>query len=101
MMSVPVMSLGIRSGVNWTRLNERWSASATVWTISVLASPGTPMSRAWPPLRMAVRMPSTTSSWPDDPLGHLAAQPDDRLGQALELLDVVVRRWLRLRSSDL
>ena len=64
MISVPVMSLGMRSGVNWTRLKLSSSASATVWTISVLARPGTPISRAWPPARTAVRMPSTTSSWP-------------------------------------
>ena len=64
MMSVPVMSEGIRSGVNWTRLNDRSRVSATVCTISVLARPGTPIRRACPPLSTAVRIPSTTSSWP-------------------------------------
>ena len=38
--SVPVMSVGMRSGVNWIRLNLRSSASASVEMRSVLASPG-------------------------------------------------------------
>ena len=41
--SVPVMSLGIRSGVNCTRVNGRSSAWASVWTSSVFARPGTPI----------------------------------------------------------
>jgi hypothetical protein len=40
--SVPVMSLGIRSGVNWIRLKLQVSARASVEISSVLASPGTP-----------------------------------------------------------
>ena len=48
MISVPVMSLGIRSGVNWMRLNFRCRAWARVETVSVLASPGTPIVRQWP-----------------------------------------------------
>ena len=49
MMSVPVMSDGIRSGVNWMRLNFRSSTRASVWISSVLASPGTPTIRLLPP----------------------------------------------------
>ena len=48
MTSVPVMSAGIRSGVNWMRLNDRFSVRASVLIISVLARPGTPSSRQWP-----------------------------------------------------
>ena len=44
--SVPVTSLGIRSGVNWIRLKLRWVASASELISRVLASPGTPSSRA-------------------------------------------------------
>ena len=44
--SVPVTSAGIRSGVNWTRLNPRSITSARVRTSSVFASPGTPVSSA-------------------------------------------------------
>ena len=48
------MSEGIRSGVNWMRLKDKSSAWASVLTISVLASPGTPISRAWPRQKMAM-----------------------------------------------
>ncbi len=61
---VPVMSDGIRSGVNWMRLND----TSRIWlmelTMSVLASPGTPMSRQWPRVKMAARICSMTSAWP-------------------------------------
>ena len=46
MMSVPVISEGIRSGVNWMRLNTRPSVCAMVLTISVLAVPGQPGNQA-------------------------------------------------------
>ena len=49
MMSVPVMSRGIRSGVNWMRLNTRPSVCAMVRTSSVFAVPGRPVIRQWPP----------------------------------------------------
>jgi hypothetical protein len=41
----PVTSAGIRSGVNCTRLKSRSSAAASVFTIRVLATPGTPSNR--------------------------------------------------------
>ena len=44
MMFVPMMSAGIRSGVNWMRLKSSESASARVRTSNVLPSPGTPSS---------------------------------------------------------
>ena len=47
--SVPVMSEGMRSGVNWMRENFRSRTWAMVWMSSVLARPGTPMSRLLPP----------------------------------------------------
>ena len=46
--SVPVMSDGMRSGVNWMRLKFSFSTLASVEIISVLARPGTPTSRQWP-----------------------------------------------------
>ncbi len=45
MMSVPVTSVGIRSGVNWMRLNVSPSAIASVRTSSVFAVPGMPVIR--------------------------------------------------------
>ncbi len=64
MISVPVMSAGIRSGVNWMRLNERLSARARVLIIKVLASPGTPSSRQWPRLKSEISSSSMTAFWP-------------------------------------
>ena len=45
MTLVPIMSAGIRSGVNWMRWNLRCRASASVRTSSVLPSPGTPFEQ--------------------------------------------------------
>ena len=44
-MFVPMMSPGMRSGVNWMRENVRSSVSASVLMRSVLPRPGTPSSR--------------------------------------------------------
>src|SRR6516162_9315510 len=46
------------------RLNDRSSACASVLTIKVLASPGTPTSRAWPRQKTAINNSSRTFSWP-------------------------------------
>jgi hypothetical protein len=64
MISVPVMSAGIKSGVNWMRLNDRFSERAKVLIISVLANPGTPSSRQWPRLNSEISNSSMTLSWP-------------------------------------
>ena len=64
MMSVPVMSEGIRSGVNWMRENFRSRTCAIVWMISVLASPGTPMMRLLPPTNNVSRVSFMTCCWP-------------------------------------
>ena len=64
MISVPVMSAGIRSGVNWMRLNERFSARASVLIINVLASPGTPSSRQWLRANSEISNSSMTSFCP-------------------------------------
>ena len=61
---VPVMSEGIRSGVNWMRLKGMSRILARVLTIRVLASPGTPTSRQWPRVKMAAKICSMTSVWP-------------------------------------
>ena len=44
-ISDPVMSEGIKSGVNWMRLNERSNTSAMVDTNNVFANPGTPTNK--------------------------------------------------------
>ena len=50
----PVTSLGIRSGVNWMRLNVAPSTCASVRTSSVLPRPGTPSTSTWPPASTAI-----------------------------------------------
>src|SRR5262249_10971631 len=64
MMSVPVMSDGIRSGVNWMRLNFNSSTLASVAMSSVLARPGTPTMRLLPPTNSVSSTCSMTSLWP-------------------------------------
>src|SRR4051795_1139514 len=46
------------------RLNSRSRMSASVLISNVLASPGTPVIRQWPPVNSAISTCSTTSSWP-------------------------------------
>ena len=62
--SVPVMSDGMRSGVNWMRLNFSFSTLAMVEMSSVFARPGTPTMRQWPRENIARSNCSMTSSWP-------------------------------------
>ena len=63
-MSWPVTSEGMRSGVNWTRFKSRSRAAASVLTISVLATPGTPSSSTWPRASSAATRPDSVPSWP-------------------------------------
>ena len=64
MKSVPVMSAGIRSGVNWMRLNSSDRHRDRVLIMSVFARPGTPSSMQWPRAKRAIRSSSITWSWP-------------------------------------
>ena len=57
--------------------------------MSVLASPGTPTSRAWPPASTAMRILHHVFL-ADDPLRHLGAEALHGADEALELLDVVL-----------
>jgi len=63
-ISVPVMSDGMRSGVNWMRRKVRSSASPRLMMSRVLARPGTPVMRQCPPAKNDKSTCSTTSSWP-------------------------------------
>src|SRR6266702_7288523 len=60
----PVMSEGIRSGVNCTRLNSRSRLAASALVSSVLAVPGTPSSSTCPRTSSAATSPDTAPSWP-------------------------------------
>jgi len=63
--SVPRMSDGMRSGVNWMRRASSPSTVPIVSTSFVFASPGTPSKSAWPPERIVTSACSTTVSWPN------------------------------------
>src|SRR6478735_9117017 len=62
--SEPVMSPGIRSGVNCTRFVSICSAFAKLRTSSVLAVPGTPSSSTCPRQSRAITKDVTAVSWP-------------------------------------
>ena len=64
--SVPRMSEGIRSGVNWMRRASSPSTVPMVSTSLVLARPGTPTRSAWPPERIVISARSTTRLLPED-----------------------------------
>ena len=86
------MSAGIRSGVNWMRLNDRSRICATVLISSVLARPGTPVIRQCPPVNSAISTWSMTVVLPDDDLADLGedalAPVRDALGDRRD-----VRSW--------
>src|SRR5215469_5533856 len=86
---VPRTSPGMRSGVNWIRPKSRRRLAAKAWASSVLAVPGTPSSRIWPPTRRLVSISSTTSSWP---MTALAISP--RMASASDLIS-----WISIDDS--
>jgi hypothetical protein len=61
---VPVMSAGIRSGVNWMRWNSPATARARAFTSSVFPTPGTPSISAWPPASSVTSARSMASFCP-------------------------------------
>ena len=96
-MSVPVMSEGIRSGVNWMRRNDRLEILATVLTSSVLARPGTPTSRTCPRAKRPDQQLFDHVVLPDDHLADFAADLLIGLGKLLRS-DQVVAASLRCFS---
>jgi hypothetical protein len=92
--SVPVMSEGIRSGVNWIRLKSRLIVRAIVEISSVLASPGTPTTSACPTAEDAqrrlgggrrARICSTTSSCPTMTFASISVVAASLNGQHVRL----------------
>src|SRR5512137_306672 len=63
-MRVPTRSAGTRSGVNWIRLKPPEMVAASVFTVSVLASPGTPSTSRCPWASVATSTRSRKWSWP-------------------------------------
>ena len=82
-MFVPVMSAGIRSGVNWIRLNVQSMTSAIVRTSIVLPRPGTPSSRTWLFARRPVSVWRTRSLLADDDPADLGLDRPGALGEGL------------------
>ena len=70
----PTMSAGIRSGVHCTRWNRSRRIRASVRTVSVLATPGTPSIRAWPPQTTVSSSRSSAVCCPTIDFRELAAR---------------------------
>ena len=81
MMSMPVMSEGIRSGVNWIRRNSRSSVRARVRAIKVLPNPGTPRKQDVAAAEQADQHVVDDRLLADDHLGDLFADALARLAQ--------------------
>src|SRR5689334_12774091 len=63
-MRVPTRSAGTRSGVNWMRRKLPRTVAASVFTVSVFASPGTPSTSRCPCASVATSTRSRKWSWP-------------------------------------
>ena len=63
-MLVPVISEGRRSGVNWMREKSAAIDDEMALASVVFPTPGTSVSRTWPPARSEIRHRSTTLSLP-------------------------------------
>ena len=92
---VPMMSAGIRSGVNWMRLNEQSMTSASVRTSIVLPSPGTPSSSAWPLAMQADQRLADEFVLADDDLLDLALDRPGAVGESSTDSSVAARRSTR------
>src|SRR5579884_362007 len=79
-MLVPVMSAGIKSGVNWILLKTQLNTRATARISNVLAVPGVPSIRTWPPANRQTSTCSTTSSWPTTTLAISRRASSNSLG---------------------
>jgi len=84
MTSVPVMSLGMRSGVNWMRLKPSESESASERIISGLGQAGTPTNRQCPRAKERHQQLLDDIMLADDHFGKLG---DDAAIGFVQLLD--------------
>ena len=78
------MSIGIRSGVNWMRLNFSDIVSASLLTSSVLARPGTPINRRVAAGKQADRQLFDHIVLADDDSAQLAAESAVELAQFVD-----------------
>ena len=84
-----MISIGIKSGVNWMRLNLSDIVSASLLTINVLASPGTPIKGAWPRANRQIDSRSMTSRWPTMTLPS-SLRPSIGIPKLVDRLHIVV-----------
>src|SRR5918992_1175732 len=107
-MRVPTRSAGTRSGVNWIRRNEPPRTSASVRTVSVFASPGTPSSSTWPPASSATSSRSSIASWPTitrlisysaPSRARRAGSASERIGKASRAASVMAASLARRSSA--
>ena len=80
------MSDGIRSGVNWMRPAVRPSTVPMASTSFVLARPGTPTSRPWPPEKHGGERPLQHDLLAEDHFGKRLARLAQFRRRALGLL---------------
>ena len=79
---MPVRSAGSKSGVNWMRRNGRSSAWAKARTARVLARPGTPSIKTWPPAKQRDHQPFEQGPLAHDQVFHpLDEQSQPPLGR--------------------
>ena len=95
---MPVMSIGIRSGVNWMRLNFSDIVSASLLTSKRLGQAGHAHQQRMAAGEEADRQPLDDVALADDDLAQLLAQPGVDVPQLVDRLDVVLAqpldRWL-------
>ncbi len=93
------MSIGIKSGVNWMRLNLSDIVSASLLTIKRLGQPGHAHQERMAAGEEADRQPLDDVVLADDDLGQLLAQPGIRIPQVIDRLDVVFAQPLGAGDS--
>ncbi len=92
-MSVPIKSAGSKSGVNCNRWKPVWMPAAIVFTVSVLARPGTPSSRMWPFASRPSKQAIDQVFLADHDAADLFAQRQESIDPFLHLLRDFLRRF--------
>ena len=99
---MPVMSIGMRSGVNWIRLNLSDIVSASLLTSKRLGQAGHAHEQGVPPGEHADRQPLDDLALADDHPADLVSQPGIDLAQMIDRLDIVLAQsFLHLRGHRL
>ena len=89
-MSVPVMSIGIRSGVNWMRLNLQRHRLGQLADHQRLGQPGHAHQQGVPAGEQADRQPLDDVVLADDHPAQLLAQPGINFAEPVDGLHIIV-----------